>query len=199
MPMVRLPCRAITVRAMLLALAVTVIVMLPLVGCADGNRADDDDLRAEYIRSLTEVSTSGSGLTRGEFGCYARAVVDAVGVDRLERAVSPSEIRELNRRDTNHALSEYGIRMSSSDRGTFYRMLNRCFNVKQQLIANLAAQEGLSSGVVDCLESRISSDLARRITLLALIDGEPLEGVPELQQELRSAMAPCAREGTGQA
>jgi hypothetical protein len=177
-------------RRTMLAVAV---LMMAAVGAACG---DDDDGGGsesssaegqEYVDAIV-ASNGDSELTEEENECFARAFVDAVGVDQLQGAVTPDEIRE----DPERSPDEFGITLDEDQADAFWEDVNECMDVRAAFVEGLTEGEDMSQETVDCLEGAIDDDLLKRVLVTSLMEGEDaLEEDQELMSDLIGAVGDC--------
>jgi hypothetical protein len=177
-------------RRTMLAVAV---LMMAAVGAACG---DDDDGGGsesssaegqEYVDAIV-ASNGDSELTEEENECFARAFVDAVGVDQLQGAVTPDEIRE----DPERSPDEFGITLDEDQADAFWEDVNECMDVRAAFVEGLTEGEDMSQETVDCLEGAIDDDLLKRVLVTSLMEGEDaLEEDQELMSDLIGAVSDC--------
>jgi hypothetical protein len=177
-------------RRTMLAVAV---LMMAAVGAACG---DDDDGGGsesssaegqEYVDAIV-ASNEDSELTEEENECFARAFVDAVGVEQLQGAVTPDEIRE----DPESSPDEFGITLDEDQADAFWEDVNECMDVRAAFVEGLTEGEDMSQETVDCLEGAIDDDLLKRVLVTSLMEGEDaLEEDQELMSDLIGAVGDC--------
>jgi hypothetical protein len=177
-------------RRTMLAVAV---LMMAAVGAACG---DDDDGGGsesssaegqEYVDAIV-ASNGDSELTEEENECFARAFVDAVGVEQLQGAVTPDEIRE----DPERSPDEFGITLDEDQADAFWEDVNECMDVRAAFVEGLTEGEDMSQETVDCLEGAIDDDLLKRVLVTSLMEGEDaLEEDQELMSDLIGAVGDC--------
>ncbi len=177
-------------RRTMLAVAV---LMMAAGGAACG---DDDDGGGsesssaegqEYVDAIV-ASNEDSELTEEENECFARAFVDAVGVEQLQGAVTPDEIRE----DPESSPDEFGITLDEDQADAFWEDVNECMDVRAAFVEGLTEGEDMSQETVDCLEGAIDDDLLKRVLVTSLMEGEDaLEEDQELMSDLIAAVGDC--------
>jgi hypothetical protein len=174
-------------------LAVSVVVMVA-VGAACG---DDDgggsggestsEEGQEYVDAIV-ASNDDSDLTDDESECFARAFVDAVGVEELQGAVTPDEIRE----DPESSPEDFGISLDDAQADAFWEDVNECMDVRAAFVEGLTEGEDMSQETVDCLEDAIDDDLLKRILVTSLMEGEDaLEEDEDLMGDLIGVLSDC--------
>jgi hypothetical protein len=180
-------------RRMTLAVAVLVVGAF---GAACGG--DDDgggesggesssDEGQEYVDAIV-ASNDDSELTDEENQCFARAFVDAVGVDQLQGAVSPDEIRQ----NPESSPSEFGITLDDDQADAFWDDVNVCMDVRAAFVEGLTEGENMSDETVDCLQDAIDDDLLKRVLVTTLMEGEDaLQGDEELMSDLIGVLSDC--------
>jgi hypothetical protein len=189
-------------RRMMLAVAV---LAMGAAGAACGGDDNDgggsgessSEEGQEYVDAII-ASNDDSGLTDEENQCFARAFVDAVGVDQLQDAVTPEEIRE----NPESTPEEFGITLDEDQGDAFWEDVNDCMDVRAAFVEGITEGEDLSEEAVNCLEDAIDDNLLKRIFLTSLIEGEAaLEEDQELTSDLFAVFSECPEavtEGTEQ-
>jgi hypothetical protein len=173
-------------------LAVAALVMAALgAGCGDddggGGGESSSEEGQEYVDAIV-ASNDDSELTDEENECFARAFVDAVGVEELEGAVTPDEIRE----DPESSPEEFGITLDEDQADAFWEDVNECMDVRAAFVEGLTEGEDMSQETVDCLEEAIDDDLLKRVLVTSLIEGEDaLEEDQELMSDLIGVLSDC--------
>lgn len=177
-----------------MTLAVAVLVMGSFgAACGDdgggggsGGESSSDEGQ-EYVDAIV-ASNDESDLTDEENECFARAFVDAVGVEQLQDTVSPDEIRE----NPESSPEEFGITLDEDQADGFWEDVNDCMDVRAAFVEGLTAGEDLSAETVDCLEDAIDDDLLKRVFVTSLIEGEDaLEEDQELMGDLIGVLSEC--------
>ena len=174
-------------------LAVTVVVMCGLAaacGDDDGGGSGGESGSAEgqeYVDAIV-ASNDGSELTDEENECFARAFVDAVGVDELQGAVSPDEIRA----NPETTPEEFGITLDDDQTDAFWNDVNKCMDVRAAFVEGMTEGEDVSEEAVNCLEDAIDDDLLKRIFVTSLMEGEDaLVQDEQLTSDLMSVLSEC--------
>ena len=177
----------------------TVVVTLAAMSILGAACGDDDDSAGgsggdsssdegrEYVEAIV-ASNDESELTDEENECFARAFVDAVGVDQLQDSVSPDEIRD----DPQSSPSEFGITLDDEQTDAFWEDINECMDVRAAFIEGLTAGEDVSDEAVDCLEGAIDDDLLKRLLVTTLMEGDDaIEDDEELMGDLIGVFSEC--------
>jgi hypothetical protein len=173
-------------------LAVAVLMMAALgVACGDdddgGGGESSSDEGQEYVDAIV-ASNDDSELTDEENECFARAFVDAVGVEQLQGAVTPDEIRE----DPESSPGEFGITLDEDQADAFWEDVNECMDVRAAFVEGLTEGEDMSQETVDCLEDAIDDDLLKRVLVTSLMEGEEaLQEDQELMSDLIGVLGDC--------
>jgi hypothetical protein len=173
-------------------LAVAVLVMAALgAACGDdddgGGGESSSDEGQEYVDAIV-ASNDDSELTDEENECFARAFVDAVGVEQLQGAVTPDEIRE----DPESSPSEFGLTLDDDEADAFWEDVNECMDVRAAFVEGLTEGEDMSQETVDCLEDAIDDDLLKRVLVTSLMEGEDaLQQDQELMSDLIGVLGDC--------
>jgi hypothetical protein len=173
-------------------LAVALLVMAALgAACGDdddgGGGESSSDEGQEYVDAIV-ASNDDSELTDEENECFARAFVDAVGVDELQGAVTPDEIRE----DPESSPEEFGLTLDDDQADAFWEDVNECTDVRAAFVEGLTEGEDMSQETIDCLEDAIDDDLMKRVLVTSLMEGEDaLEDDQELMSDLLGVLSDC--------
>lgn len=171
-----------------------VLVMAALgAACGDddggggGGGESSSEEGQEYVDAIV-ASNDDSELTDEENECFARAFVDAVGVDGLQGAVTPDEIRE----DPQSSPEEFGITLDDDQADAFWEDVNECMDVRAAFVEGLTEGEDMSQETVDCLEDAIDDDLLKRVLVTSLMQGEDaLQEDQELMSDLIGVLSDC--------
>jgi hypothetical protein len=172
-------------------LAVAVLMAALAAACGDdddgGGGGSASAEGQEYVDAIV-ASNDDSDLTDDENECFARAFVDAVGVEQLQGAVTPDEIRE----DPESSPEEFGITLDEDQADAFWEDVNECMDVRAAFVEGLTEGEDMSQETVDCLEGAIDDDLLKRVLVTSLIEGEDaLEEDQELMSDLIGVLGDC--------
>ncbi|MGH9231476.1 MAG: hypothetical protein ACRD07_22580 [Acidimicrobiales bacterium] len=155
-------------------------------GGGSGGESSSDDGQ-EYVDAIV-ASSDESDLTDEENECFARAFVDAVGVEQLEGAVTPDEIRE----NPESSPEEFGISLDDDQVDAFWEDVNECMDVRAAFVEGLTEGEDMSEETVDCLEDAIDDDLLKRLLVTSLMEGDDaLQGDEELRSDLIGVLGEC--------
>jgi hypothetical protein len=173
-------------------LAVAVLTMSALgAACGDDDGGGGGESSSaegqEYVDAIV-ASNDDSELTEEENECFARAFVDAVGVEQLQGAVTPEEISE----DPESSPAEFGITLDEDQADAFWEDVNECMDVRAAFVEGLTEGEDMSQETVDCLEDAIDDDLLKRVLVTSLMEGEDaLEEDQELMSDLIGVLGDC--------
>jgi hypothetical protein len=174
-------------------LAVSLVVMVAVgAACGDddgggGGGESTSEEGQEYVDAIV-ASNDDSDLTDDESECFARAFVDAVGVEELQGAVTPDEIRE----DPESSPEDFGISLDDAQADAFWEDVNECMDVRAAFVEGLTEGEDMSQETVDCLEDAIDDDLLKRILVTSLMEGEDaLEEDEDLMGDLIGVLSDC--------
>lgn len=176
-----------------ITLAVSMVVMCGLAaacGDDDGGGSSGESGSPEgqgYVDAIV-ASNDTSDLTDEENECFARAFVDAVGVEELQGAVSPDEIRA----NPETTPQEFGITLDGDQADAFWEDVNECMDVRAAFVEGMTEGEDVSEEAVNCLEDAIDDDLLKRIFVTSLMEGEQaLDQDEELTSDLMSVLSEC--------
>lgn len=178
-------------RRMMLAVAVLVMGGFG-AACGDddgggsGAESSSDEGR-EYVDAIV-ASNGESELTDEENECFARAFVNAVGVDQLQGAVSPDQIRD----NPESSPAEFGIALDNDQADALWEDVNDCMDVRAAFLEGLTADRNLSDETVACLNDALDDDLLKRAFVTNLMGGEDaLQEDQELMGDLIGVLAEC--------
>jgi hypothetical protein len=180
----------------------TLAVVVLVVGALAASCGEDDgggsggesssDEGQEYVDAIV-ASSDESDLSEEENECFARAFVDAVGVDQLQDAVSPAEIRD----NPESSPEELGISLDQDQADALWEDVIDCMDVRAAFVEGLTADRDLSAETIDCLEEAIDDDLLKRVFVTSLIEGEDaVEEDEELMDDLIGVLADCPGAAT---
>lgn len=174
-------------------LAVTTVVICGLAaacGDDDGGGSGGESGSAEsqeYVDAIV-ASNDASELTDEQNECFARAFVDAVGVEQLQGAVSPEEIRA----NPETTPQEFGITLDDDQADAFWNDVNECMDVRAAFVEGMTEGEDVSEETVSCLEDAIDDDLLKRVMVTSLMEGdEALDQDEELMSDLIGVLSEC--------
>jgi hypothetical protein len=177
-------------RRIMLAMSLVVCGFAAACGDDDGGGSGGDSGSAEgeeYVDAIVASNTE-TELTDEENECFARAFVDAVGVEELQGAVSPDEIRA----NPESTPQEFGITLDDDQADAFWNDVNECMDVRAAFVEGITEGENLSEETVNCLEDAIDDDLLKRVLVTSLIEGdEALDEDEELMRDLIGALSQC--------
>lgn len=175
-----------------MTVAITALALGALgVACVNGGGGSgsesSSDEGQEYVEALMAASRDPVA-TDQDLECYARSLVDAVGVDKLQRAgVTPEDMSV-----PDASLSDFGISFDNGQVDAFWAGLNQCMNVRAFVLRSLAADGELSDDEVDCLDDTMSDDLIKRFITGAIAEGEhAFQEDDQLTSDLVDAFGEC--------
>ena len=102
------------------------VLGLAVLAAACGGDDDDANARQDYVDAVVAVSGS-DDLTEAQSICFAESVVDAIGVEKLDKATSPRGIR--NEKTSN--MVDLGVDVTTEEAEDFYERINRCVDLRQ--------------------------------------------------------------------
>jgi hypothetical protein len=176
----------ITVAAAVLALAALGAACGDDGGGGSGGESSSEEGQ-EFVDAIA-ASSEESTLSGDESECFARAFVDAVGVDQLQAATTPQEIRD----NPASSPADLGITLDEGQGDALWDNLNGCMDVRTEFFETIAANDDLSEEAVECLDSEIDDDLLKRLMVTAFGEGvDALEQDEELTGELVALFTAC--------
>jgi hypothetical protein len=125
-----------------------------------GNGLDANELSEEgqaYVDAIGGANDASSQelITTDEARCIAAATVEIVGVDTLQAAVTPDEIRD----DPAATLIDFGIEIDQAQNDELAAATQECVDIVQVVVDGLETQ-GASQEVLDCVEANVNADVA---------------------------------------
>jgi hypothetical protein len=173
------------------------LLVLGIVAAACGNGDGDGDdpaaIEEEYVEAFA-ATRADDDFTNEETACIARALVDAVGVERLEPIVTPTEIRDNPERSP----VELGATMNDEQMDLFWADLNTCVNIRELFIEGIAADGDVSDQAMACLEGAIDDDFLKPLIVTLVLEGEEaLQEDDELVATVFSLFSECPEAADG--
>jgi hypothetical protein len=170
-----------------LAVCLTLAGTVVMVACSDADGGAPE--RSAYVDAFVAVAeASGDPAAEDSNRCFAESAVDAIGIERLERAdVTPDEIRE------NGAGSpvDLGVEVTDGDGEEYYDRLSDCLDVRDYLLGILTGGAELADESVSCLEEAFDEALVRRVVVTDFVQGSEAE-TSEVADELDRIYTDCA-------
>lgn len=179
-------------RVTLLAAALAITAVGP--GCGDddgGAPAGDDSASAreqEYIDALVESGQAEpSQFTAAELECLSRSLVEVIGVDRLEDAVSPEEVRN---EASGRGLSDLGISLDEAEGDALWEAVNACAEIRETLREGIVAQ--LPADARPCVRVAMDDELLKRLFLASVAHGDDaVDNDEPLRRDIVEALRGC--------
>ncbi|MGH9211591.1 MAG: hypothetical protein ACRD2C_13040 [Acidimicrobiales bacterium] len=130
-------------------------------GCAGGDGDGGGGTRQDYVAALVDASSEAEGgtLTADQETCFAEAIVDAVGVERLADEVSPDEIRE----EGNTSVVDLGVEVDESDGAAYYESVSQCADLRAVLVQSEVGTAEITDAATACFERNLTDDLIREL------------------------------------
>jgi len=174
----------------LAVLAVVVVgggIVVLTQGGGDG-RTEEEQAYVDALAGYTEAQQA-EDLDFGaeESRCFAAAIVDAVGVDRLQEVATPEEFETGGEEPPLDA-----VQIDRRQAEAIYDDSSGCIDYRQILLNN-ASLEPLPEAQIECLDRILTEDLARNFHV-AQLAGD-FEAMEEARQALADASAPCEIPG----
>jgi hypothetical protein len=148
-------------------------------------RSEEEQAYVDAVADSGAEESEELGFSAEETRCYAGAIVDAVGVDRLREHATPEEIRERG--------GEGSFDAFELDRGqaeTLYDSASDCIDFRQ-LLVDLSRAEGLSGAQADCFEEALTEDLVGDFMLAVFAEGDESDEAAAAVRAIEEAAAPC--------
>lgn len=156
-----------------------------VAGCGGGDEAD----RQDYVDALIAAAAE-NNLSDEENICFAEAIVDAAGVDKLRDAVTPEEIRDREPKTTN--VVDLGVEVDEEQGQDFYEQVRACVDLRALLIKGQLGDAPVSEDATACLDRELTDDLLRRLMVTGFTMSDAgLERQTDLVAEVQAAFAAC--------
>jgi hypothetical protein len=158
-----------------------------VAGAACGSSTHD---REEYVDALVEAfgEEDNTAFSDEERTCFAEAVVDSIGLDRLQDELSPDEARERG----SPRAADLGVEVSEAMGREYFERLSVCTDIRQLLIRAVAGGEAVSPEVTDCIETNLDDSLLEQVVTVDFIHGDgALQEDEELAGRFQAAFTDC--------
>lgn len=176
------------------------VLFVLAVGCSDGegDSADDprkssstegpdstsgDDNGESYADAFTE-SIDNPSATAADAHCMGQAYVDAIGLETLEAAGTPDELRAAEGQ-----LPSFGVQLDDATAGTLFDALNSCVDMRTLVFGG---QRDLSASAWTCLESSVPDEVFRAFMISTYTSSNGLSDDPELETQVSTALDECS-------
>ena len=169
------------------------VLGLAVLAAACGGDDDDANARQDYVDAVVAVSGS-DDLTEAQSICFAESVVDAIGVEKLDKATSPRGIR--NEKTSN--MVDLGVDVTTEEAEDFYERINRCVDLRQIIIDSVMHGQDVTDEGKACLDQQLTDDLLKRFMVNGFthsLDGGAQNG--PILDEISAAFDACAAPQSG--
>lgn len=165
--------------------AVAAILLLQEDNQRDSETAEGQD----YVDALVATAeVEPNPLTDDQLRCLSAALVDALGIEALQDAASPDEIRE----DPESGLRDFGISIDEEQANQIIDQSTDCgVDFREVVLASLA-ESGLSDEDIACVEEAISEEAVRRLIVAGFTEDE--DALSEAESQLEEAAESCGVE-----
>jgi hypothetical protein len=156
--------------------------------------ADDAGGEAPRSRDAYVDALGGAvGLSDAEAVCVFGAVVDAVGLEQLERSGLFDVLETQGGLDA--PLSAYGIALDDEQVAALGADIDACIDLRL-ILEEMITAEGSSPELAACLTAGITDDTLQRVVVLIIMEGVAgLAADPELGPDISTVGAECAAQG----
>jgi hypothetical protein len=161
--------------------ALAIIVVVAAGACSDSGGAG----RADYVEALASSADQAS-LDADARDCYATALVDTIGVDDLRDKVDPDDI------GANFAPAQVGIELDEAQGNQFYDKLSDCVDVRDLIVQSMSAGQELPETIVTCIDQHIDDELAKKIIVASVTQGDAASQDPEISAALGGITTDCS-------
>lgn len=142
---------------------------------SDDTSNGDRALREEYIAAFVdrgaerlEADGEESPFTEAENECVAAAGVDAWGVDTLEAAVSPDELRA----DFDAETEEFGLERDTAWGTDVWDSIQGCMDFSDALRRTFEVGAPGQEDLIDCIMNGLSDDDLEEVAIALFIEDE---------------------------
>lgn len=178
--------KALLVVLVLLLLGGGATVAAVLLMQDDDERDSETAEGQEYVDALVETADAEDNpFTGDQLRCAGAVMVDAIGIEGLQDAASPDEIRE----NPEGGLGDFGVRIDDEQANQIVDGTTDCGVDYRELLLGYLSESGLSEAQVACVDEAISDEALRRLLVAFLVEGE--EATPETERELSEAVESC--------
>jgi hypothetical protein len=170
-----------------------VVLGLAVLAAACGGDDDDANARQDYVDAVVSVSGS-DDLTQAQSTCFAEAVVDAIGVEELDKATSPRGIRD----EETSNMVDLGVKVTTEEAKDFYERINRCVDLRQIVIDSVMHGQDVTAEAKACLDEQLTDDLLKRFMINGFthsLDAGSQNG--PILNEISAAFDACAAPESG--
>ena len=162
-----------------------VAAVVAVVGCGDDDGGGDG--RQAYVDAFV-ASGSDEALSDDENECFAAAIVDAVGVDKLAEQVTADEVREAE----DALPGDLGIEVSEDEGEAFYDGVSECLDVPEYFASQIEADDSLTDENKACLRDALGDDFLHDFYVTLYIAGaDGFSADSELMDQIQTAYAGC--------
>jgi hypothetical protein len=168
--------------------ALVAIVVATAAACSDSDGGGGAD-REAYVDALAATADD-AALDADARDCYAKALVDTIGVDALRDKVQPDEI------DASFSPAELGIELDEDQGNQFYDRLSDCVDVRDLIVQSMSAGQELPAETVACIDQHIDDQLAKSIIVASVTKGDAAADDPEISAALNGISTDCAPTAT---
>lgn len=165
--------------------AVAAILLLQEDDERDSETAEGED----YVDAIVEgAEVEDNPFTRDELRCLSAALVDAVGIEALQDAVSPDEIRQ----NPDRSMTEHGISLDEEQANQIIDQSTECGLDFRELMRAFMSESGLSDADIACVDEAISDEAVRQLMVGAFTEDE--DTLSEAERQFEEAGESCSVE-----
>ncbi|HYZ98391.1 MAG TPA: hypothetical protein VE575_06545 [Acidimicrobiales bacterium] len=143
------------------------------------------DRGQEYVDAFVATG-EGSDFTDDETECLAQSWVDVIGVDQLDEATTPEEVREAD----DFFLADLGIMVDQELSNQLWDGMSGCVDFRELVLGQ--ARENVPADAIACVDENLSDDLLQQIFMTSLVEGdEAVQADEELNDQLNDLAEAC--------
>lgn len=145
----------------------------------------EDSTRESFVVAFAE-SIDNPYATADDSRCMGEATVDVVGVETLEAAGTPDELREAGGQ-----LPAFGVEVDEAMAGELFDALNTCVDQRTLVFGD---DEALPPDVRTCLDSRVPDEVFRAYMTSTYLSPDG-QGDPQLLAQVSTGFEECSGAG----
>jgi hypothetical protein len=155
----------------------------------DDERDSETAEGQEYVDALVEsAEVEDNPFTGDQLRCVSAALVDAVGIEGLQDAASPDEIRE----NPEGRLSDFGISFDEEQANQIFDQSTDCGVDFREVLRASMSDSGLSDEDIACVDEAISEDALRQFMVAAFT--EDADALSEAESQFEEAAESCGAD-----
>jgi hypothetical protein len=120
--------------------------------------------------------------------CFAEAIVDAVGVDKIKEQVTPAEVREAG----DALPSDLGVEVTKDDGEKFYSAVDDCLDIGKYFGDQIDSDDTLTDEAKSCLKKELDAEFLHTFYVTLYAEGsQGFSADTDLMNEINAAYETC--------